>query len=68
MVVTTDRGLFDFIDRLDVKEKDTSLNTKVCDKKEVETDVWQYITTALEDWTQRILDTESRRATSKLFR
>ena len=33
MDVATDRGLFDFIDGVDVKEKDTSLNTKVCDKE-----------------------------------
>ena len=36
---------------------------KVCDKEEKEEDVWQDIATALEDWTQRILDTKSRRAT-----
>ena len=48
-------------------EKDTSLNTKICNK-EVETDVWQDIATALEDWTRQILDTESRRATSENVR
>ena len=56
---------------LDVKEKDTSLNTKVCNKeeeKEKETDVWQDIATPLADWTRQILDTESRRATSENFR
>ena len=33
MDIVPDRDLFDFIDGLDVKEKDTSLNTKVCDKE-----------------------------------
>ena len=52
MDVFPDRGLLDFIDGLNVKEKDTSLNTKVCNKdeeREEETDVWQDIDTALED-------------------
>ena len=31
-------------------------------------DVWQDIADALNNWTQRILDTESRRATSERFR
>ena len=42
MDVVPERGLLDFIDGLDLKEKDTSLNTKVCNKeeeKEEETDV-----------------------------
>ena len=71
MDVVPDRGLLDFIDGLDVKEKDTSLNTKVCDKeeeKEEETDVWQDIAYALNNWRQRILDTECRHATSENFR
>ena len=59
MDVVPDRGLLDFIDGLDVKEKDTSLNTKVCDK-EGEKD----IADELNNWTQRILDTESRCATN----
>ena len=54
MDVIPDRGLLDFIDGLDVKAKDTSLDTKVCDKeeeKEEETDVWQDIADALNNWT-----------------
>ena len=60
MDVVPDRGLLDFIDRLDVKEKkvvDISLDTEVCSTGEKKEDVWQDIVTALEDWTQRILDT-----------
>ena len=37
-------------------------------EKEKEIDVWQYIATALEHWTQRILDTGSRHTTSGNFR
>ena len=64
MDVTTDRDLFDFIEGRDVKEKDTSPATKVCDKEEKEEDVWQDIASALEEWTQRILDSESRHRTT----
>ena len=61
MDVVTDRDLLDFIDGLDVKEKDTSLDMKVCDKEEKEEDVWQDI--------GNLLDTESRHcATSENFR
>ena len=69
MDVVPDRDLLDFIDGLDVKEKGTSLNTKVCDKEEEkaeETDVWQEIADALNNWTQRILDSEIRRAARDL--
>ena len=69
MDVATNRDLLDFIDGFDVKEKDTSLNTKVCNReeeKEEEADVWQAVADALSNLTQRILDTESRcRATSE---
>ena len=67
MDVVPDRGLIDFIDGLDVKGRDTSLNTNVCEKEE-ETDVWQDIPDALNNLTQRILDTEGRRATSENYR
>ena len=68
MDVVPDRDLFDFIDGLDAKEKDTSLNTKVWNKeeeKDEETDVWQDIADALNNWTQRILDNESRKMFEK---
>ena len=58
MDVVTGRDIFDFIDGLDVNEKDTSLDTKACDKEENEEDNWQDISNALEDWTQRILDSK----------
>ena len=63
MAVVPDRGLLDFIDGLDGNEKDTSLNTKVCDKeeeKEEERDVWQDIADALNNWTSCYIGTFSR--------
>ena len=59
-----DKDLFAFVDSLDVKEKkvDTSqvLDAKVCNKDEKESDVWSDIAVALNRWSQRILDAETR--------
>ena len=50
--------------RLDVKEKDTSLNTKVCNKEEEKVDVWQDVEDALNKVVimlhQRILQKQSK--------
>ena len=54
--VAPDRGLLD-----EKKVEDTS---QFVDKVEETVDVWQDIATALENWTQRILDIESHHTTS----
>ena len=49
-------------------EKKVEDTSQFADKVEKTVDVWQYIATALENWTQRILDTESHHTTSENFR
>ena len=66
MDVATDRDLFDFSDGLDLKDTSPPA-TKACEKEEEkEEDVWQEIVDALNNWMQRILDSESsHRATTE---
>ena len=71
MNIAPDQGLFDFLNDLGKEEDSTSTSqvaTAVNEKREKEIDVWQHITTSLEYWTQRILDTESCHTTSGNFR
>ena len=56
MDVVPDRGLLDFIESLQEKKVDIS---QVVDK-EKETDVWSGIADALNNWSQHMLDAESR--------
>ena len=62
MYDTPDGDLYDFIESLDVKErKEDSLQdtqTRVEKEEEEETNVWQDIADALENWSGRILDGE----------
>ena len=60
MDVVPGEDLLDFIESLNEKK-----DTQVLSQEEETADSWQVIATALESWTQRILDTKSCRATSK---
>ena len=60
-----DTDLFDFIESLGKEEKDLtdtiSDSSSIISNQDPETvDVWEDIATALNNWTQRILDVESR--------
>ena len=75
MDVATERDLFDFLDSLDKDEEDavagtsppppTRVSTAVDEERE--TVVWSDIADALNNWTQRVLDAESRYTTSRNF-
>ena len=80
MDVAPDRDLFKFLDDLDKKDEgkseivdviDSWTNTEgvsLEDKNEEKIeDVWTNIAVALDDWTQRILDTETRQTKSVSF-
>ena len=74
MDVVPDKGLLDFLDGLGKgedgeKEVDTSQVSTFAKEKEEEkeTDVWSDIVDALDNWTQRVIDAESRHNTSGNF-
>ena len=71
MDVASDGDLYDFIESFDVKErKEDSLQdtqTRV-EKEEEETNVWQDIADALDNWSGRILDGEILHEKSENFR
>ena len=63
MDVVLDKDLFDFVESLgkEVEEEAGSLQVSIGENEEEEkdTDVWSDIADALNNWSQRILDTES---------
>ena len=81
MDVTSDKNLFDFIDSLGKEEQDlttavvidaddaTTISTPsfVSNKESQHVDVWNDIAEALNNWSERILDVESR-CTNKVAR
>ena len=71
MDVAPDTNLFDFIESLgkaeEVEEQEKAA-AAASELKADDCDVWQDIASALENWTQRILDVESRHSKSADFR
>ena len=72
MDVAPDTNLFDFIESLGKSEDEEDEEEKAAaatpELKADDGDVWQDIASALENWTQRILDVESRHSKSADFR
>ena len=68
MDVAADKGLFDFLDSLDGNEREAGTLPQVSTavNEETETDVWSDIADALNNWTQHVLDAESRHTTSQI--
>ena len=76
MDVVPDKNLFDFIERLgkaEEEEEETApaaapaAAAAAAELKADDGDVWEYIASALDNWTQRILVVESRHSKSADF-
>ena len=72
MDVVPDTNLFDFIESLGKAEEEEETAPAAAaaapELKADDGDVWQDIASALDNWTQRILDVESRHSKSADFR
>ena len=71
MDVAPDSDLYDFVASLDSENnddiKDVKSITQPADEVAVAVDVWRPITDAVNDWSQRVFDTESLHKRSELF-
>ena len=71
MDVAPDSDLYDFIESLDVNERkeDSLQDTQArVEKEEEETDIWQAIADALDNWSGRILGSDILHENSEIFR